>query len=338
MTPIAEAKRTFCPKQSAILVGIALLIILAFGYYFYYIAQIKPKINLFNTSMPPSDLLIVETASNDFENVQLILERYPELANLSEHYTGKGPNPLRIATRSNNHTKILEYFLQKGMDANFYHHRQTPLETAITMDCPDVVKLLVRYGASVNTWPNLPSDYLNREFALDRRLSPRGCSPLFTALFGRGTELSKTNNQSIADILLKHGADINKPCPKGYAPLHYVVKKILGVQLNDEQRLSFTKYLLSKPGIDVNVTTAVEHITPLHFALNNIPLDKKKRSQKLEMIKLLVEHGARTDIKTYKGITAIDIVNKYNNRNLEIPILAILAKAKNPPIVKEKRD
>ncbi len=301
-------------------------------------AVLQTQNNVLDSTLPPHELLLASVIYGELENVRIILDRYPELINLYEHYWNSDTSPVHAAARYG-HVDLLDFLLQKGMDPNFYFSRVnvTPLEEAMMMHRPKIVAVLAHHGVDTNAWAKLPPD-THKKTLIDRN-SYSGCSPLFYALFT--TPFRRSSKNELMSVLLRHGADVNQSTPDGYAPLHYVVARpndtLSHKLLEGDKQLILVKFLLSQPDIDVNVTSAVEHLTPLHFLLRSISYSNSERyPNKFNMLKLLIEHGARTDIKTYDGKTAIDFAKKYNNGNREI--LAILAKAKNPPIVKEERD
>ncbi len=88
----------------------------------------------------------------------------------------------------------------------------------------------------------------------------------------------------IADILLQHGADINKKS-NGIAPLHFAANVPHG------ENPIFLKYLLAK-GADVNIRD-FQGSTPLFVA--NFADNK-------EVIDLLIQNGADVNIRNNKGV------------------------------------
>ena len=106
---------------------------------------------------------------------------------------------------------------------------------------------------------------------------------------------------------LDKGADINaKTKPLNYTPLHQAIE--WGNQ-------SAIEALLSQPGIELNVQSKQGH-TPLHIALRRLDNGYDFAHEK-KVIALLLKRGARTDIADNAGETAIDLVKKLKNPELE---------------------
>lgn len=96
------------------------------------------------------------------------------------------------------------------------------------------------------------------------------------------------------DVLLAHGADVNRPSrnPMRVAPLHSAVAS---------KRLDIARRLLAR-GADANAVQA-DDFTPLHGAAQN---------GHAEMVELLLSHGADVNARQANGHTALSLARTAN--------------------------
>ena len=110
---------------------------------------------------------------------------------------------------------------------------------------------------------------------------------------------------------MRHGADVNES-KNGVTPLHRAVRF---------RSPAAVRFLLQN-GADVNAVDRRTRSTPLHRAVTSTgaPATAGKSEQVLEIIELLLAHGADRAIKNSAGKTAADYVRRPE-------ILALLAGA-----------
>eukprot|EP00047_Mylnosiga_fluctuans_P006304 m.246154 g.246154 ORF g.246154 m.246154 type:complete len:245 (+) comp14922_c0_seq1:2-736(+) len=95
--------------------------------------------------------------------------------------------------------------------------------------------------------------------------------------------------------LIKRGADVNLGDFAGWSPLH-------------EAKKSLIASILLQANADINTQSLVNGATPLHEAAHY---------DNLEVVRLLLAHGAATDIKNHKGQTALDVAGDLARAILE---------------------
>jgi ankyrin repeat protein len=154
----------------------------------------------------------------------------------------------------------------------------------------------------------------------------------------------------IAQLILKHGIDINAVNNKGQTALHIAI-------CTSPNPIDIVKFLL-QAGADLNIKDKVFEQTPLHYCawlfpnveVMKILLDHnadinandissltslhhaadqchRTGNQGLDMVKLLLEYGADLNVKTENGRTALDIAQA--GQHSEIVNLLSDAKKKN---------
>ena len=110
------------------------------------------------------------------------------------------------------------------------------------------------------------------------------------------------NNYKLTNYLLENGANPNQCNEFQVYPIH----------LSVTQDLKITKKLLAAKDFDINIQDD-EGSTILMKACSYFPsvLQEQKSSiqKQIEIIKLLIEHGADPDIKNQEGLTSLDIAS-----------------------------
>jgi ankyrin repeat protein len=106
--------------------------------------------------------------------------------------------------------------------------------------------------------------------------------------------------EAVIRLLLRRGADVNETDKNGVSPLHRAVRF---------RSPSAVKLLLEK-GADVNAVDRRTGSTPLHRAVTHTgaPATAGKSEQIVEIIRLLLAHGADRTIKNKAGKTAREYV------------------------------
>ena len=148
----------------------------------------------------------------------------------------------------------------------------TPLLLALVGNKPDVAKLLLDKGANPNIYGMGISPWLYASGLTAGVLNTgRGGGP-------GGGGGGGTVNTELLDLMVKHGADVN-------------------AQVNGADKYSGR---VSYAWRDPNLIQSNEGMTALHVAA---------RSQNSNLVKYLLDHGARTDIVDASGRTPLDVLN-----------------------------
>ena len=224
-------------------------------------------------------------------------------------------SPLLIATL-NGRWDVAKYLINKGANVNKWDWwGQSPLYAAVDMNTlphggrPDrpsldatsslqIIALLLEKGANPNAQLKLLPPY--RSIGADRGVDSMltiGTTPLLRA--------AKAMDAPAIELLLKHGANPNLPTTRGMIP----IVAAAGVGSNDadtrgwfttedvQQRSIASLDLLLKAGADVNAADPQRGTTLLHGAAfwgwNDV-------------VKYLVQKGAKLDAKDSRGFTPID--------------------------------
>lgn len=170
----------------------------------------------------------------------------------------------------------------------------TPLHSACSGGHIEVVKLLLSQGAKVDA------------MAEDR-------STPFSRAVG-----SVHANKEVVKLLLSQGVDVNNVNAKGSTPLHSTAGN------NGWSGRSEIVKLLIEKGAEVNTKTFIDGSwrpwdqgeTPLHTVVNFDALKlgnsvtTQARVDAVEVVKILLDHGADFKTKTSKGFTALQLAEK----------------------------
>jgi len=193
--------------------------------------------------------------------------------------------PLTIAVSNGNYEATQLLLASKGIRINqTYQQNFTPLHIAVISQIPQLIKLLLSH-------PDINPNFGTSD----------GATPLhYAAMQGLVEE---------AKILIDHPrTDINAPqhdaIYSGATPLHFA---------SMQAQTEIVSYLLSNPTIQVNATInrgAQTGFTPLHYAVLN-----PNTVGVLEIVNLLMDHGADPKIKCEAGktpfdLTAVSIIQK----------------------------
>lgn len=119
------------------------------------------KIRQYKDTQQSSDLYYAVCGEN-YEIVKKLIELGADL----ESNIWAEQNPF-IKAVGQNLTEIVELFLQKGVEPNFYTHwGKTPLHIAVENNCTQTAKLLLKYKANVNAKLKGKSRFIEGDFAL----------------------------------------------------------------------------------------------------------------------------------------------------------------------------
>jgi ankyrin repeat protein len=181
----------------------------------------------------------------------------------------------------------------------------TALVFAARQNCLDCAKALLAAGAGVN------------------QVTHYGWTPLLTA--------TQNRNYKLAVYLLEHGANPNQPNKGGWTPLYLATDNRnieagdYPVPKADMDHLEYIKILIAK-GANVNARICGTQSAPDNCVgdstetRNNFtmqwlyedgatPFLRAAQSGDVELMKLLLEHGADPKIKTSAGVTALAVAS-----------------------------
>lgn len=288
------------------------------------VAMEQPKSEGNYSAKTTADLINLFKKSNHFTKDKLITEAQSLLQN------GANPNAGLVEERR----LILgdngrDYFTKIK-----YHVKQiTPLENAININSPELVKLLLDAGAIPNIHAFetraslLAIALLDKKFCVTEIISMAelrfSCKfPIAELLISHGANIqnafdiiscgSLTDNRAL-NFLIKQGADVNSSCGKSL---------LTAAENRDAEKMK----ILLEAGADPNVISQVTG--PFHQG-GYTPLMKAVLHKQITTVRLLLENGAQTDIKNKQGQTALDLAIE-NNAGNEIEGLL-----RNPPPVKK---
>ncbi len=228
----------------------------------------------------------------------------------------EGETPLELVARGKDHSKgdgvrVAQLLLDRGADVKAQPKGHwTPLNWASYYGKPDMVRVLIDHGATVN---------LNAENGLLR-------TPLQDV--SRGEYESQDDGVRVAQLLLERGADVNAQDINRETPLHFAsssgrieIARVLldhgAIAIAEASEgetplhaISRGKYdsqdgirlaqLLMERGVDANKPDK-DHDTPLHYACY---------SGKLDIARELLDHGATATAENGQGETPLHVISR----------------------------
>lgn len=195
-----------------------------------------------------------------------------------------------------------------------------PLVQAVRMNDRELVKILLDAGANPNKKilsPKFPDQELPhtpvltqvKDFAMGKLLISAGANP--TDALSNALERTNTSQDlHFLKFLISQGADVDSTVKPGLSALSDAV------MFRNPQTIR----ILLEAGADPNLT---------YDSINTTPLMAAVTLRKIDAIRLLLENGAKLDIKNSQGQTALDLAIKQNAGH-DIEVLL-----RNPPAVRK---
>jgi ankyrin repeat protein/beta-lactamase regulating signal transducer with metallopeptidase domain len=204
---------------------------------------------------------------------------------------------------------VAELLIAQGADVNARNPGgETPLHSAAWGGREDVAKLLIAKGADVmikDQWDYVPLHAAAETGLVEvaELLIAKGNDPDAKDKWTRSpmSYAIKNGQTRMVEVLIDNGADVNFKDKWGYSPLHWAVWSKDSKDNKDIIRLLINK------GTDVNVMPKNDS-PPLHFAV--------WWNKDVESAKLLVNNGAKFNLKGVYGVTAFQWAVNYGNREL----------------------
>jgi ankyrin repeat protein len=218
------------------------------------------------------------------------------------------PASLHAAVKSDD-VETVKAFIEAGADLDQPDLWGPPLCIAVRRGSKEIVEVLLANGADIEGPTAAGAGKLHPLHIVAS--NPRGAS-LARLLLERGAQLEArdgagrtpliaavdADNASVADVLLRAGADPNSPDSlHGNAPLVWAAA---------EGRLEVARLLLER-GVDVNRKLPPDGDTPLHVAVGH---------HRIQIVPLLVRYGADVNAVNAFGHTALDWANNEAMRRL----------------------
>jgi ankyrin repeat protein len=184
--------------------------------------------------------------------------------------------PLHAASFKGHYDTVLA-LLDSNSNINEEVKNKTPLHAAYDGEKPEIMELLLKKGANVDVKGTLDNTLLH-------------CA-------------SRDGRPDVVKLLLKHDAVVNAKDKYGWTPLHGAASKG-GVEV--AKHLFNVKKDGNGERLDVNVQSNNMN-TPLHVA---------SIAGNLEMVKLLLSHGAKMGIEGENGWTPLEAAEKNKHKKI----------------------
>ncbi len=242
--------------------------------------------------------IIIAAENGDVQRIESLLTAYPEMISITSR---KGDAAIHAAA-AQNQASAVRFLLDHGADVNIKGHwNRTPLHDAVHAAAVEVVQLLLQRGASTDAVDDRGQTPLQLAAAVLSPSQPES-KQILDLLKGSGSEYDlasavKANDLPGVQVLLKAdpGAIAKAPKEPGL-----VVAAILR-----DASLEFIQLLLE------------------HGADPNAPLSRTYREYPLTIVsdpamaELLLQHGAKINLKNWQGLTALQKARKFKEKELE---------------------
>ena len=228
----------------------------------------------------PNDMLLSAAINNNLRLLQKAIE-----SGANPDYSPPYHLTALIISAKNKNFKMAEYLIEHGADpnrpANNGYSTDTPLLHAVYNNDIKTAELLLNSGADPNYARDIPMQVkvtvpvngnkrppppkggkidANYEVTLHPILKDNGSTPLIYAI---RKENSDNPSFELVQILLNHGADVNKASKSGYTPLMAAAEMMYSSKKS--QRLQIAR-LLIQSGADINAQDQAGN-TALHYAM-----------------------------------------------------------------------
>lgn len=226
--------------------------------------------------------------------------------------TSQGLAPVSYAAFSNN-LELAELLIEHGADVNSRtEDGSTLLHNAAYRGSFDVFDYLIQHGADIHATDNEGASVLHAalgpdsydiakkllELGLDANIRTDANATPLHYLGWQGTV-------ETAELLLKHGAEINVGNDNGRTPLTFAAYN----------NFELTQFYLSR-GADVNPDMPVDTVDGRYRVSGITPLHGAVRSDSLNTVMLLVEHGAHINIPDHNGVTPLHYAVGHGNNEI----------------------
>jgi len=259
-----------------------------------------------------SSSLMIALKLKRYDIAELFLKKNANLNILNN----EGWSALNYVLKNKN-LELAKLFINKGADVstklsegNNLYGEYFPLLFAMEYEEYDFAKILIEKGADVNMknssgYTALIYALENRKFKIAELLLNKGADVSIKNKFGNTALIIASKNNAdlnLIKLFVKNGADINSIGNSGYTAFHYSI-----INKNDK----LLKYLISKnynTKLNISIYDAENPgYTPLHLAA--------KYNNLLAAI-LLIDNNINKEKQNIEGLTAIEVANNYNNKDI----------------------
>ncbi len=279
----------------------------------------------------------------NIEDVKKFLDAGANVNAQGQRKTIYDGTPLNNASEEG-HDEIVKFLISKGANVNANNIGYTPLHAAIASNYGNgphktTVEILIENGANINAKSKNGFTPLDAAILVERRKKlGNEISDLLRSQGARSeAETSLPVAASLGDVqsikkLLKAGSDINKPTSSGSTLLHIAASYghknatelllVSGANINviDDQgrtplfkavgsRNKETVELLIAKGADTNTDTGLHRLAVAYsysdWSEEEQKQEKVRRSEKIEIAKLLISKGVDVNWKDIRGYNAL---------------------------------
>lgn len=274
------------------------------------------------------------------EKCQLSVVKYAISLGASANVVdSKGTTPLMLASINGNF-KILKYLIDQGAKVNEKNEQDyTALIFATKNNRTDIAKYLIEHGADVNVVSgdqDTPIMWASKHnnFEVVKLLLKHGAKESINVANKEGVTtaiwVASNNNLEMLRLLVENGVNINKRDNRGYVPMDFALQNdneemmlfLIESGLKFEEKLAITKeppliWFAYKNNLKL-VKILVEKGAKVNVksSVGDTPLMFAVNNNNYEMVQYLVNHGAEVTAKNNDGDTLIQIAGRNRNRRI----------------------